>query len=760
MIDDGTGLTSPESRNKVCCVWSPRQGGIPVLGAPAAATSEQPASSCASTMEPLQLGVTVRRRDIILAPGMEFPVTRNWPATPTFVKLEKLSIRLQVDVSWPAQGHLESLVLCLSPQAGARLAVGGPKQDAEKWLPLMLMGEQSLTIQSHGPPEPAPEQVEAPRANVLRATCRYQWDEEPTEDDADGVGTSTQKADKSASGLPSAKGLMDSAVCLVGFALRARMDVTATLYVSPVVPGSGNAPKHTLLVSGSGTLEVRPRLVELRFLGLPQLLAAAQEDSKKGDLVGALQKWRHALPMQERNARLGGSKAAAQLASLLHSMGTAYTAHADSRQALSCLRRALTIWSHIYGEEHAESAKTLSALGVVRVRDGEFHEAFEYFWQALKYYEAYEPDSLDASNTLQQIAGVYGKLGEMSEALECYSRAQTIRERELGSDHPEVASTLHNLGVVLEKLSDHGEALDSLHRALMIRERRLGPTHPQTARTLHSIGIVYSQMLDYTSALTFYQRALTICSRRSAEDMHAAATLNNMGVVYAKLGHMQLALQHHKQALELQERVLGESHCDTVATRHNLMVLQAEMEQEKQLGVLDHLKSFFSAAFSPEEPARPSLLGLLCYERHDPEGPVDEAPCSRVVGCPGSCSMSRQRWTPHQGALLNDAPAMAAASSSRRSPGAINPAALHSAASGLGVPQPRRKSMPSYPSAFDMSAPGAASGSVTLRQPGGERRDGHPMAPSDADMFSFAPRQRRATTEFGFSGSSLSKLSL
>merc|ERR1719359_1239879 len=132
-------------------------------------------------------------------------------------------------------------------------------------------------------------------------------------------------------------------------------------------------------------------------------------------------------------------------------MGVSYNSIGNGREALSCLRRALAIRQHLHGE---------------------YHEAFEYFWQALRYYEAFEPDSLDAASTLQALAGVYGKLGEYSESLECYLRVVSIRERELGKDNLEYATTLHNLGVVFEKLSSHTEALDSLHQALAVREKR------------------------------------------------------------------------------------------------------------------------------------------------------------------------------------------------------------------------------------------------------------------------------------------------
>jgi len=316
---------------------------------------------------------------------------------------------------------------------------------------------------------------------------------------------------------------------------------------------------------------------------------------------------------------------------------------------------------------------------------------------------------------LQAIAGGYGKLGELSEALECYVRALGIRENELGKDHPEVAVTLHNLGVVFEKLSEHNEALDSLHRALLIRERRLGPLHPQTARTLHSIGIVYSQMLDYTSALAFYQRALTICKGKTGQGTHAAATLNNMGVVYAKLGKMDLALQHHEQAFQIQERILGPMHNDTVATKYNLQVLTAEMDKAANTSIFDHVRQFFAMALMPEPPSTSSLLGLLCYESSEIDGPVDEPLCGGVVtSCAGSSCTLRQNFKQapllQVHGLMQDPQRATMLQHDLASVGGVHPETSRHCK--VGVPEPRRRTKVYPPAKENYPARGDAFPSV------------------------------------------------
>eukprot|EP00928_Gymnodinium_smaydae_P095516 TRINITY_DN8236_c0_g1_i1.p1 TRINITY_DN8236_c0_g1~~TRINITY_DN8236_c0_g1_i1.p1 ORF type:complete len:711 (-),score=133.16 TRINITY_DN8236_c0_g1_i1:228-2360(-) len=595
-------------------------------GQPGAAEFQDPSTATRLTLE-------VKRREVTLAPGFELAAPQSWPCgASTTMSFEDLSIRLSVVVGGPSLGRAESLELALHPPPGARARFGGHVgADTDHWVPLMVTGERSALI---APDDAAFKRSadSAPRAaTVVRAECQHDWEEEPqVADDGDGgavgghdgseTGSTALTESSECNAVFGGPISPDASLCLVGFAMRARLRVSATLYRGPAAEDAPGR-RHTLMVNGTGTLQLRPKLVDFRRLGLARLVAAAKEDLRRGDHSASLQKLRHALPVQERRAHYCGSQEYVRLGSVLHSMGVAYNSLGYQREALSCLRRALAIRQHVHGEEHPESARTLQSLGVVRVRDGEYHEAFEYFWQALRYYEAFEPDSLDAAGTLQAVAGVYGKLGEYSEALECYVRVLAIRERELGKDHPDVATTLHNLGVVLEKHHDHSEALESLQRALAIRERRLGPFHPQTARTLHSIGIVYSQMPDYSMALAFYQRALDICQRMPQERTHVAATLNNMGVVHAKLGQVELAMQHHRQALTIQEQVLGPVHADTAATRYNLDVLYAEVEAKRQLTFFDQMRLFFSSAL--EADVRPlSLLTVFCEESNEAAAPM------------------------------------------------------------------------------------------------------------------------------------------
>jgi hypothetical protein len=63
-------------------------------------------------------------------------------------------------------------------------------------------------------------------------------------------------------------------------------------------------------------------------------------------------------------------------------------------------------------------------------------------------------------------------------------RTLAIRERALGTDHPDTAEALNNLGAIHRMLGDNDAARCPYERALAIRERALGPDDLQAGRVV------------------------------------------------------------------------------------------------------------------------------------------------------------------------------------------------------------------------------------------------------------------------------------
>ena len=72
-----------------------------------------------------------------------------------------------------------------------------------------------------------------------------------------------------------------------------------------------------------------------------------------------------------------------------------------------------------------------------------------------------------------------------------YEEMLQILEAELGPEHPDVATTLNNLAGLYRKMGDYEKALPLYQRALEIHEKVLGSEHPYVATTLNNLAELY-----------------------------------------------------------------------------------------------------------------------------------------------------------------------------------------------------------------------------------------------------------------------------
>ncbi|HAX74953.1 MAG TPA: kinesin, partial [Cyanobacteria bacterium UBA11372] len=86
----------------------------------------------------------------------------------------------------------------------------------------------------------------------------------------------------------------------------------------------------------------------------------------------------------------------------------------------------------------------------------------------------------EAERLNQQVVELYQQ-GKYAEAIPLAQRALAIREKALGSEHPDVAASLNNLGLLYIQMGNYAQAEPLYQRALAIREKALGSEHPDVA---------------------------------------------------------------------------------------------------------------------------------------------------------------------------------------------------------------------------------------------------------------------------------------
>jgi len=177
----------------------------------------------------------------------------------------------------------------------------------------------------------------------------------------------------------------------------------------------------------------------------------------------------------------------------------------------------------------------------------------------------------DTAATYNNIAGVYDNQGDYPKALEWYQKALAIRKKVLGSEHPDTAAMYNNIAGVYSSQGDYPKALEWYQKALAISEKVLGREHPDTAATYNNIALVYTSQGDYPKALEWYQKALAIREKLlGREHPDTATTYNNIALVCASQGDYPKALEWYQKALAIMEKVLGNEHPDTAATYNNI----------------------------------------------------------------------------------------------------------------------------------------------------------------------------------------------
>ena len=194
-----------------------------------------------------------------------------------------------------------------------------------------------------------------------------------------------------------------------------------------------------------------------------------------------------------------------------------------------------------------------------------------------------------------------------NQALRILDKAKEIREKVLGSQHPDTALIYNNIGAVYSDLGQYSKAIEYHEKAAVIRERVLEADHPDLAFSYNNIGVAYYHQGEYTKALDYYKKALII--RENGHDVSLIAeTCSNIGVVYSDMGDYSKAIEYHEKAVVLREKTLGEEHSDTALSYNNIgsvyyylrdysKALQyyqkALMIREKTLGV-NHLDTAFT----------------------------------------------------------------------------------------------------------------------------------------------------------------------
>jgi tetratricopeptide (TPR) repeat protein len=198
-------------------------------------------------------------------------------------------------------------------------------------------------------------------------------------------------------------------------------------------------------------------------------------------------------------------------------------------------------------------------IGGLLVVQGKLEQADAEFSQGLELSrKTHGPDGLRTTYFLSGLGRVRSRQNRPAEALELYLRAQEIRERLVGREHPAHALSLNNIAIELLALGRREEAIATWRRSLSLLEASRAPDHPSFAAPLTNLASVLRRMGYLEEAKQNLERALAIFERtKGPGHPNTATALTELGMVAFDSQRMEEARAYQEQALERVRRALG-----------------------------------------------------------------------------------------------------------------------------------------------------------------------------------------------------------
>jgi serine/threonine protein kinase/tetratricopeptide (TPR) repeat protein len=213
-----------------------------------------------------------------------------------------------------------------------------------------------------------------------------------------------------------------------------------------------------------------------------------------------------------------------------------YAGHYDQSDALN--RRALAIYSRLYGERHPLVANALINLGSSQFDRGNYAEAERLERKALVITEAwYGKDHPETASTQTILGRALMFQGHYDQAVSLFESTLAIQERIYGPVHPRVASALNELGGAALRRGNLDEAAARFSRMAEIYKTIYHDKHYLIGLALSNLASVHLEKKDYARAEQLFREVI----RRYSETLPSNHMF--MGIAHVKLGRT-LAREH------------------------------------------------------------------------------------------------------------------------------------------------------------------------------------------------------------------------
>ncbi len=242
-------------------------------------------------------------------------------------------------------------------------------------------------------------------------------------------------------------------------------------------------------------------------------------------------------------------------------------------------REALNGYRRVRGEDHPDTVTAISSMGFLLKAQGKLADAEPYYREAMdKHRRLLGKDHPSTLKSINNMAALLQAQGKLAEAEPLYREALESRRRLLGEEHAETLTSISNMGSILQSLGKLSEA-EPLYREFLEKSRRtLGEEHPSTLVAINNIGNLLQAQNKFAQAEPFIREAMEKRRRTLGPEHPSTLTsINNMGAVLKAQGRLAEAEPFFREAVEKRGRTLGQEHPSTLLSMSHLgALLQAQ----------------------------------------------------------------------------------------------------------------------------------------------------------------------------------------
>lgn len=238
-------------------------------------------------------------------------------------------------------------------------------------------------------------------------------------------------------------------------------------------------------------------------------------------------------------------------ASLLDTMGGAYSSLGLFQQSEPLLRTALALRTALFGAESEPAAQTLRDLGVLALDRGDMATARSDYERALAIYQKSEgPVNADVAKLLNDLGGALEGANQLSQAQQYFQRALAMRIQLEGPNSAELIPMRTNLAYIAYARQDYAGAEEQFRQELAAAKAIYGPDHPFVAKIENNLGGVLFTEKKYAEAERHYAAALAL-NRKLLGNAHPEIGLDLANIAEARdaEGDLAAAERDYRQAL-------------------------------------------------------------------------------------------------------------------------------------------------------------------------------------------------------------------